>query len=63
MENRNYPPIPQLLGSVMLSAAEVATAASANGEVRVYLHEHDYYNLPAFPPFLRISRPASVAKG
>jgi hypothetical protein len=43
---KQSPPIPVLVGSVTLSAATVATAASA-----------------AFPPFLRISRPAATARG
>lgn len=61
-----HPPIPQELGSVTLSAAEVATAASAelfcvklNGNCVRFLAQFS----PALPPFLRISKPASVARG
>ena len=64
-----YPPIPQQLGSVTFRAAEVATAASAEeiteGLMSAFCHRYtrSYLHIPAFPPFLRISRPASVAKG
>ena len=66
--------MPQQLGSVTLSAADTATAASADrdqarggrrGQVdqRTTMSGEASNYSPALPPFLRISSPASTANG
>lgn len=65
-----YPPMPQQLGSVTLSAADTATAASADRDRRDNKsinarpdHVRSSQLSPALPPFRSISSPASTASG
>lgn len=60
-----YPPIPQEQGSVTFKAADVATAASAGGAQWSVVSDSrtNGFIVPAFPPLLRISSPAAVARG
>lgn len=57
--------MPQQLGSVTFSAADVATAASAEHKhINLHgIHQSGFKHIPAFPPFRKISNPASVARG
>jgi len=56
--------MPHELGSVTFKAAETATAASATQVLICEEFNRDTESCtPAFPPFLNISSPTSVASG